>query len=72
MTEGVQLLDGAGTAVGLDTLAGRTLLLHYSGHWCGECQAYTPQLVEAYTRLKARGKNVLAVFISLDRCAAKP
>ncbi len=50
----------------LDTV--RVFGFYYSAMWCGPCRKFTPQLVEAYQRLKAKypGQFEL-VFVSADR-----
>ena len=53
------------------SLAGKHLLIYFSGHWCGPCRKFTPMLVTAYNALRARGVEVECVFVSSDNSAAE-
>mmetsp|Transcript_106432 Transcript_106432/g.227284 ORF Transcript_106432/g.227284 Transcript_106432/m.227284 type:complete len:428 (+) Transcript_106432:113-1396(+) len=60
------IVGQAGQEVKLEALAGKTLGLYFSAHWCPPCRGFTPQLAEWYTKsLKAKGLEV--VFVSSDR-----
>lgn len=48
-------------------LTGHITCLYFSANWCPPCKAFTPQLVDTYTRLKSRGIQFEVVFISSDR-----
>merc|ERR1711998_579251 len=49
-----------------DALAGKTVGLYFSAHWCPPCRGFTPVLSKAYTdHLKAN--NLEIVFVSSDR-----
>jgi len=62
------LVDAAGNIVkGSEALKGKVTLLYFSAHWCPPCKMFTPVLVESYTKLKAAGKNMEAVFVSWDK-----
>jgi len=43
------------------------VMLYFSASWCGPCVRFTPQLVQAYERLLARGDAVEVVLVSADR-----
>jgi nucleoredoxin len=58
------LVDASGKAVDLKALAGKTVGVYFSAHWCPSCVAFTPDLV------KFRDKNAAdfeVVFVSFDR-----
>jgi nucleoredoxin len=44
-------------------------MLYMCDYRCGPCRAFTPQLIEAYNRLKANGKKTELIFLSADRDA---
>merc|ERR1712025_350863 len=56
-----------------DALAGKTLALYFSAHWCPPCKAFTPKLAETYKKLKQRAQDggrkddFEFVFVSSDR-----
>lgn len=41
--------------------------IYYSAHWCPPCRAFTPELVEAYKKIKSRHPEFELVFVSSDR-----
>ena len=47
----------------------RVFVLYYSAGWCGPCRRFTPKLIEAYTRWKAKHPELELIFISADRDA---
>ncbi|XP_054281073.1 nucleoredoxin-like [Macrosteles quadrilineatus] len=49
------------------TLDGFIKGLYFSAHWCPPCKAFTPQLIECYRKIKARGHKFEVIFISSDR-----
>jgi thiol-disulfide isomerase/thioredoxin len=56
----------SGKAKTADALAGKTVALYFSAHWCPPCRAFTPQLAEWYTKdLAAKGLEI--VFVSWDK-----
>lgn len=40
---------------------------YYSAAWCGPCRKFTPKLVDAYKKLKARYPEFELIFVSNDR-----
>ena len=65
------LTDKAGGAVGAEALAGKTVGLYFSAHWCPPCKAFTPELAKTYEAMKASGNDQFEiVFVSSDRDAA--
>lgn len=64
---GKELRTASGKKVSVDTLAGKTVGLYFSAHWCGPCRRFTPKLVEFYNELKKNNKPFEIVFISSDR-----
>lgn len=49
-----------------DILAGKTIAIYFSAHWCGPCRAFTPKLSTAYKTSKAANKNFEIIFCSAD------
>jgi len=50
-----------------DIKANNVIGFYFSGHWCGPCQMFTPELVKFYNKLKGDGKSFEIVFVSSDR-----
>lgn len=44
----------------------RYLAFYYSAKWCPPCRAFTPELVQAYSELKAKHPEFELVFVSSD------
>jgi len=66
---GDEFMQGDGGTVELSSLRGegKVIGLYFSAHWCPPCQAFTPQLIKAYQKLQAAGKQLEIIFISSDR-----
>ncbi|CAA0818251.1 Probable nucleoredoxin 1 [Striga hermonthica] len=60
------LIRNNGDQVKIDNLKGKTVGLYFSASWCGPCQGFTPNLVEAYNELKQVDKFEV-IFISADQ-----
>ncbi len=58
------LLDAKGTEVSKDALAGKTIGIYFSAHWCPPCRSFTPKLVKFRD---ANKKDFEVVFVSSDR-----
>ena len=58
------LLDSDGKEVSKDALAGKTVGIYFSAHWCPPCRSFTPNLVKFRDKNK---KNFEVVFVSSDR-----
>jgi len=56
-----------GTEVKYADLAGKTLAIYFSAHWCPPCRGFTPELVKTYNKLVAAGKPFEVIFASSDR-----
>jgi nucleoredoxin len=57
-----------GATVGADAVAGKTLALYFSAHWCGPCRGFTPTLAKLYADMKAAGRDDFEfVFVSSDK-----
>merc|ERR1712046_221180 len=63
---GASLLDGSGSCMNFESLAGKTLAIYFSAHWCPPCLGFTPQLSKLYVQdLKAKGLEI--IFVSSDK-----
>jgi thiol-disulfide isomerase/thioredoxin len=49
-----------------DALAGKTVAIYFSAHWCGPCRQFTPMLAGVYNGAKAANKDFEVVFCSVD------
>ena len=58
------ILDSNGKEVSKDVLAGKTVGIYFSAHWCPPCRSFTPNLVKFRDKNK---KNFEVVFVSSDR-----
>merc|ERR1712144_91196 len=56
-----------GTEIKYADLAGKTLAIYFSAHWCPPCRGFTPELVKTYNKLVAAGKPFEVIFASSDR-----
>ena len=63
---GDSFLKGAETITAA-SLAGKTIGLYFSAHWCGPCRAFTPQLAAVYNKLQAAGTDFEIIFVSSDQ-----
>ncbi|PRW58685.1 nucleoredoxin 1 [Chlorella sorokiniana] len=48
-------------------LAGKTIGVYFSAHWCGPCRAFTPTLAQVYEAVKAKHDDFVVLFVSADR-----
>jgi len=63
---GDRFLKGDST-VGKEALAGKTLAIYFSAHWCPPCRGFTPVLAEHYKKYKEAGKPLEVIFSTGDR-----
>jgi nucleoredoxin len=64
---GNTFLKGDGT-VGKEAIAGKTLGLYFSAHWCPPCRSFTPMLAEWYKGVKGDvGDKFEIIFCSGDK-----
>lgn len=68
---GDKLVKADGSEVSPDTLAGKTVGIYFSAHWCPPCRGFTPVLVKTYNELAAAGKPFELVFVSSDQSEGK-
>ncbi|XP_016503413.1 putative nucleoredoxin 1 [Nicotiana tabacum] len=59
------LIRNNGDQVKLDALKEKKVGLYFSASWCGPCQHFTPNLVEAYNELLPKG-DFEVVFLTAD------
>ena len=59
-----QILDSKGQKVSRDNLAGKTVGLYFSAHWCPPCRKFTPQLVKFRD---SNQEDFEVLFVSSDR-----
>ncbi|MDZ8119695.1 thioredoxin-like domain-containing protein [Pontiella agarivorans] len=60
------VIDHHGDAVDSDYVLNTDfLLLYFSGHWCGPCRSFTPELVKYYNE-KQGGQLYQVLFVSSD------
>jgi len=64
---GEVFLKQDGSTVGKEAIAGKTLGLYFSAHWCPPCKGFTPVLKEFYNAYKAKDPNFEIIFVSSDR-----
>jgi len=63
---GAELLTKSGTVSTETVLAGKTIGIYFSAHWCPPCRGFTPKLAEMYkTTFQAKGLEI--VFASSDK-----
>lgn len=48
----------------------RFIALYFSASWCGPCRAFTPELVDAYGKIRALYPEFEVVHVNLDRSPA--
>jgi len=63
---GDTFLKGAST-VGKEAIAGKTLGIYFSAHWCPPCRGFTPQLCKLYKECKDMGHPFEIIFSTGDR-----
>jgi len=61
------LVDNQGNTTTWGDLAGKTVGLYVSAHWCPPCKAFTPKLAARYAKAAEQGKNFEIVFCSWDK-----
>jgi len=64
---GSKLKNAKKSSMSIDELAGKTIGVYFSAHWCPPCRVFTPNLVKFYNSLKKAGKPFEIVFVSSDR-----
>jgi nucleoredoxin len=52
--------------VSVDELAGKTIGIYFSAHWCPPCRAFTPELVKFHKEMTRQGNPFEIVFVSSD------
>ena len=63
-----ELVAADGKKTNAETLQGKVVAIYFSAGWCQPCKAFTPQLIQVYSKLKiADGKDFEIVLVSADR-----
>ncbi|CAM2859488.1 thioredoxin-like domain-containing protein [Rariglobus hedericola] len=63
----VSMTNGVTAPVPASRVAGvKYYAFYYSASWCPPCRAFTPDLVEAYKKIKAKHPEFEIVFVSSD------
>merc|ERR1712057_115012 len=57
---------GGDAVLGKDAIAGKTLGIYFSAHWCPPCRGFTPTLAKHYKAYKERGLPFEIVFSTAD------
>eukprot|EP00611_Tribonema_gayanum_P032890 TRINITY_DN9985_c0_g1_i1.p1 TRINITY_DN9985_c0_g1~~TRINITY_DN9985_c0_g1_i1.p1 ORF type:complete len:305 (+),score=77.27 TRINITY_DN9985_c0_g1_i1:57-917(+) len=66
------LVGPKGNTVPISSLAGKSLALYFSAHWCPPCRMFTPALVKVYEAMRAGGRDDFEfIFLSSDRSEAQ-
>jgi len=60
-----------GTKVGKEAIAGKTLGIYFSAHWCPPCRTFTPKLAQHYKAYKEKGLQFEIIFSTGDRSEAE-
>jgi len=63
---GPEMLTKNGKVPTATALAGKSVALYFSAHWCPPCRHFTPRLADAYTK-HLRAKNLEVIFVSSDQ-----
>ncbi len=64
-------LAADGTKVTLSDLKGHPVWLTFGASWCQPCRAEAPDIQAAYADFKAKGGEIVQVFLSEDSAAVK-
>jgi peroxiredoxin len=64
-------LAADGTTVKLSDLKGHPVWLTFGASWCQPCRAEAPDIQAAYADFKARGGEIVQVFLQEDSAAVK-
>lgn len=63
---GAELVTKTGTGSTETLLAGKTIGIYFSAHWCPPCRGFTPKLAEMYkSTFQAKGLEI--IFVSSDK-----
>ena len=69
MSEEFKRKDKSGVAG--SSLAGKTIGVYVSAHWCPPCRAFTPVLAQFYADYKKLNPNFEIIFVSSDKSEAE-
>ena len=57
------LLDSNGKEVDKSVLAGKTIGIYFSAHWCPPCRGFTPKFAETYKKIKEMLSNLQVLIM---------
>jgi len=55
------------STIGKEAIAGKTLGIYFSAHWCPPCRGFTPELAKHYKTYKENGLPFEVIFSTGDR-----
>jgi len=60
------IIDKDKQSISREDLSGKVVGFYFSGHWCGPCRRFTPDLAAKYQELIAQGHPIEIIFVSAD------
>lgn len=57
----------SGDSLSLESLRGKTVLVHFWGSWCGPCRQENPHLVDFYQKYHTKGLEVISISVERNQ-----